>query len=74
MGLNPSTYQIAKELDLDRGDVQAMTTTLRQGIVERRPEPALSRAVECDDVYGVAGHKGNPEAVKRKDERDAGGV
>ena len=65
MGLNLSTYQIAKELDLDRGDVQAMTTTLRQGIVARRPEPALSGEVECDEVYVVAGHKGNPEAVKK---------
>src|SRR5512135_3576818 len=68
MGLNLSTYQIAKELDLDRGDVQAMTTTLRQGIVERRPEPALEGEVECDEVYVIAGHKGNPEAVKKKGE------
>jgi transposase-like protein len=66
MGLNLSTYQIAKELDLDRGDVQAMTTTLRRGSVERRPEPALASEVECDEVYVVAGHKGNPEAVKEK--------
>jgi transposase-like protein len=66
MGLNLSTYQIAKELDLDRGDVQAMTTTLRRGIVERRPEPALASEVECDEVYVTAGHKGNPEAVKEK--------
>jgi len=41
MILNLSTSQIAKELDLDRGDFQAMTTALRQGIVERRPEPAF---------------------------------
>lgn len=73
MGLNLSTYQIAKELDLDRGDVQAMTTTLRQGIVERRPEPALEGEVECDEVYVIAGHKGNPEAVKKKGESGVGG-
>jgi len=65
MGLNLSTYQIAQELGLDRGDVQAMTTTLREGIVARRPEPALAGEVECDEVYGVAGHKGHPEAVKK---------
>jgi transposase-like protein len=73
MGLNLSTYQIARELDLDRGDVQAMTTTLRQGIVERRPEPALASEVECDEVYVTAGHKGNPEAVKKKGGSGAGG-
>ena len=50
MGLNLSTYQIAKELDLDRGDVQAMTTMLRQGILERRPEPALASEVEHPEV------------------------
>jgi transposase-like protein len=65
MGLNLSTYQIAEELGLDRGDVQAMTITLRQGVVARRPEPALLGEVECDEVYVVAGHKGNPEAVKK---------
>jgi hypothetical protein len=65
MGLNRSTYQSAKELDLDRGDVQAMTTTLRRGLVERRPEPTLSGEVGCDEVDVVAGHKGNPEVVIR---------
>ena len=65
MGLNLSTYQIARELDLDRSDVQAMTTTLRQGIVVRRSEPALASEVECDEVDVMAGHKGNPEAVKK---------
>jgi transposase-like protein len=72
MGLNLSSDQIAKELDLDHSEALAMTTTLRQGIVARRPEPALSGEVECDEVYVVAGHKGNPEAVKKKGE--PGGV
>src|SRR3954453_20682106 len=66
MGLNLSSDQIAKELDLDHGEALAMTTTLRQGIIARRPEPALSGEVECDEVYVVAGHKGTPEAVRRK--------
>jgi predicted membrane protein len=43
MGLNLSTYQIAKELGLNRSDVQAMTTALRQGIVARRPEHRISQ-------------------------------
>lgn len=66
MGLNLSSLPSAKELNLHRSDVQEMTTKLRQGIVERRPAVPLSGEVECDEVYVVAGHKGNPEAVKKK--------
>ena len=61
MGLNLSSLQIAKELDMDRNDVQAMVQQLRQGIVDRRPAVELEGEVECDEVYVVAGHKGNPE-------------
>jgi transposase-like protein len=71
MGLNLSSLQIAKELDIDRNDIQAMVQQLRQGIVDRRPAVNLEGEVECDEVYVVAGHKGNPEAVKKKDEPDA---
>ena len=66
MGLNLSSLQIASELDIHRGDAQEMIQQLRQGIVDRRPPVALEGAVECDEVYVVAGHKGNPEAVKKK--------
>ena len=66
MGLNLSSWQIAKELDLDRREVQAMVERLRQGVVDRRPAVVLSGEVECDEVYVVAGHKGNPEAVEKK--------
>ena len=66
MGLNLSSLQIAKELDMDRNDVQAMIQQLRQGIVDRRPPVVLEGEVECDEVYVVAGHKGHPEAVKKK--------
>ena len=58
--------QIAKELDLDPDDAQRMTTLLREGVVLRKPEVTLSGEVECDEVYVVAGHKGHPEAVKKK--------
>ena len=51
-----------------------MTTALRDGVVLRKPEVALSGEVECDEVYVVAGHKGHPEAVAKKGDRgDAGG-
>jgi transposase-like protein len=74
MGLNLSNEQIAQELDLDPDDAQKMATRLREGVVERRPEMTLSGEVECDEVYVVAGHKGHPDAVRKKGERaDAGG-
>ena len=71
MGLNLSNEQIAQELDLNPDDAQRMTTQLREGVVRRQPEAVLSGEVECDEVYVVAGHKGNPEAVRKKGERGA---
>ena len=44
----------------------AMTTQLREGIVEQTPKVTLSGEVECDEVYVVAGHKGHPEEVKKR--------
>jgi transposase-like protein len=74
MGLNLSNEQIAQELDLNPNDVQIMTSQLREGIVARKPEVTLAGEVECDEVYVVAGHKGHPEAVKKKAVRpDAAG-
>jgi transposase-like protein len=35
MGLNLSNGQIAKELDLDRSDVQQMVTQLREGVIKK---------------------------------------
>jgi transposase-like protein len=66
MGLNLSSLQIARELDLDRNDAREMVELLRQGVVDRRPAVVLSGEVECDEVYVVAGHKGNPSAVAKK--------
>lgn len=66
MGLNLSNQQIAQELDLDKDDVYQMTSQLRTGIVAGKPEVMLSGEVECDEVYITAGHKGHPEAVKKK--------
>src|SRR3954469_7862369 len=66
MGLNLSNEQIAKELGLDPDAAQRMTTALRAGVVLRKPEVTLSGEVECDEVYVVAGHKGHPEAVRKK--------
>ena len=70
MGLNLSNEQIAQELELDKADVYLMTTQLREGIVAKKPEVVLEGEVECDEVYVVAGHKGHPEAVAKKDAWD----
>jgi len=66
IGLNLSNRQIAQELELDEDDVHDMTAQLRQGIVARKPEVRLSGNVECDEVYVTAGHKRNPDAVRKK--------
>jgi transposase-like protein len=74
MGLNLSNRQIAKELDLCVSDVQAMTEQLRQGLTAKLPPVILQGEVEIDEVYVVAGHKGNPAAVAKKGVPvDAGG-
>jgi transposase-like protein len=66
MGLNLSNRQIAQELGLGGSDVQAMTEHLRQGLVARAPVAQLDDTTEIDEVYIVAGHKGQPaEVVKR---------
>src|SRR4051794_11893913 len=72
-GLNLSNRQIARELDLGVSDVQAMTEALRQGLTAKLPPTTLRGEVEIDEVYVVAGHKGNPAAVAEGGARRAGG-
>ncbi len=66
MSLNLSNRQIAQELDLDQGDTYVMTQQLREAAVAKQPAVRLSGEVECDEVYVVAGHKGQPDAVKKR--------
>jgi transposase-like protein len=66
MGVTLSNRQIAHELGLCESDAQAMTEVLRHGIVAKTPEVVLSGDIEFDELYVVAGHKGNPEAVRAK--------
>jgi transposase-like protein len=73
MGLNLSNRQIAQELDLCVSDVQAMTEALRHGLTARLPPVVLQGEVEIDEVYVVAGHKGQPAAVAKRGARDAAG-
>jgi hypothetical protein len=71
MGLNLSNLQIARELSLNEDDVQSMASRLREGLVAKAPEVKLEGVVEVDEVYVVAGHKGNPVATQKKAARDA---
>jgi transposase-like protein len=73
MGLNLSNRQIAQELDLAETDVQAMTEALRRGLTAKLPPVVLRGEVEIDEVYIVAGHKGQPAAVAKKGGRAAAG-
>ena len=66
MGLNLSNLQIAQELEPNKDDTQQMASQLRSGIVEKKPEVALEKEVEMDEVYLVAGFKGQPLKVAQK--------
>jgi CRISPR/Cas system type I-B associated protein Csh2 (Cas7 group RAMP superfamily) len=70
MGLNLSNRQIAYELGLNEGDAQNMTRNLRQGVVDASTTPTLSGTVEIDEVYLVAGHKGQSDLVKKNTVQD----
>src|SRR3954465_14542547 len=71
MGLNLSNRQIAQELGLDGSDVQATTEQLRRGLVAKIAPVRLEDEVEIDEVYVVAGHKGQPAAVAKGGGSDA---
>ena len=71
MGLNLSNRQIAQELGLNGSDAQAMTEQLRGGLVAKAPAALLAGEVEIDEVYVVAGHKGQPVAVAKGGGLDA---
>ncbi len=71
MGLNLSNRQIGAELDLNASDVQLMTEQLRRGLLAKRPAVTLHGEVEIDEVYVVAGHKGQPAAVAKRGGSDA---
>lgn len=73
MGLNLSNQQIAQELSLHKDDVHQMSSELRQAIADKRPEVQLSGTVEFDEVYVTAGHKGQPEQVKKRVAKGGGG-
>ena len=66
MGLNLSNRQIAEELDLSGSDVQLMTEQLRHGLAAKIPAATLEGEVEIDEVYVVAGHKGQPATVAKR--------
>ena len=70
MGLNRSNRQLAAELGLSASEVQVMTEQLRDGLVAKIPSARLEGAVEIDEVYVVAGHKGQAAEVAKKGAAD----
>jgi len=66
MGLNLSNRQIAGELGLDASDAQTMTEQLRRGLIAKAPAVELKGEIEIDEVYVVAGHKGQPDEVAKR--------
>ena len=70
MGLNLSNRQIAEELGLSGPDAQLMTEQLRRGLAARTPAATLEGEVEIDEVYVVAGHKGQPAELAKGGARD----
>ncbi|GMT49454.1 MAG: hypothetical protein IEMM0008_0993 [bacterium] len=60
MGLNLSNQQIANELDMNKEDVQNMTSQIARALWEKKPEVRLEGEMEFDEVYIIAGHKGRP--------------
>jgi transposase-like protein len=73
MGLNLSNRQIAEELGFSGSDVQLMTEQLRCGLAAKAPAATLEGEVEIDEVYAVAGHKGQPAAVVKRGALGGGG-
>jgi hypothetical protein len=65
MGLNLSNCQIAHELGLNDDDAKNLPRRLRLGVVDATTTPTLTGTVEIDEVYLVAGHKGQSELVKK---------
>jgi hypothetical protein len=47
-----------------------MTEQLRHGLVAKTPGVKLEGEVEIDEVYVVAGHKGQPAEVAKRGGRD----
>ena len=43
-----------------------MTSQLRTGIIEKKPEVLLSGEVELDELYTNAGFKGQPAEVRKR--------
>ena len=66
MGLHLWNRQIAAELGLSASDVQSMTEQLRRGLAAKTPPVRLEAGVAVDEVYVVAGHKGQPAAVAKR--------
>ncbi len=66
MSLNLSNAQIAHELGLSESDLHQMASLLREGVYEKQPIVVLAGQVEADELYVIAGHKGQRGVAKKK--------
>ena len=66
MALNLSNSQISKELEITEKTAQSITTILRESVVKKKERAVLEEEVELDEVYVVAGQKGQPKKVKER--------
>src|SRR4051812_11978791 len=73
MGLNLSNRQIAMERGVRPSDVQTMREPLRRGLVARAAGGGVEGGGEIDEVYVVAGHRGQPATVVKRGDLDAAG-
>lgn len=66
MSLNLSNAQIARELGLSESDLHQMASLLREGVYQKRPVVVLAGQVEADELYVIAGHKGQRGVAQKK--------
>ena len=66
MTLKLSNSQIRQARDLNKDDVQQRVQQRTEAVHRKTPDSLLDGEVECDEVCVVAGHKGKPEAVKKR--------
>lgn len=69
LGLNLSNNQIAQELNIKQSTAQNIATTLRGEVLKNKPKVKIQNSAEIDEVYVIAGHKGDSLAVKAKNRK-----
>lgn len=69
MGLNLSNAQIGQELGLSQNDCHAMTSLLREGVYEKRPQEVLGAKWNLTSCTSLPVTKGIRNRLKKKAQR-----